>query len=218
MWNRIRLWLSKNDRKIIAVVLVIMAFLFFIRGANNYAKNQQQEKVEEYATEEKNESIFEDAEYDEKDMTELSNSQEEYDTVYNVAKKFVNYVYKANRTQDVSDIKNVLDMCGDRFINNLTNDVRKITTDNVMNFMFKLDNLNEYSFRNIYMYSQSNNVKRYIIDFEIKRNQNVVDSYMVINLDFNNKTFSYDGNYMNLNYLNSNEKINEIENKIVNTF
>ena len=73
--------------------------------------------------------------------------------------------------------------------------------------------------REIFKFSEDNNVKRYIAKIIYDNHQPVVDvRYMIINMDYNNRTFSYDGDILSLNYIDYDKKISEIENKESNTF
>ena len=45
MWNRFRLWLSRNEAKIITIALCIIGFLVLIKSANNIMRERFLENV-----------------------------------------------------------------------------------------------------------------------------------------------------------------------------
>ena len=69
MWNRIRLWLNKNDFKILTFVIIVIGIYFLIKGMNNFFKNEQQAKNNNYIVQ--NTSIFDDVQYKEDDLKEI---------------------------------------------------------------------------------------------------------------------------------------------------
>ena len=218
MWNRFRLWVNKNDIKIITVILIIIGIFILIKGVNSFFKGKQQEKKNNYEIE--NISIFDYVQYSEEDLTEINNSSDEYKTLKKIAEKIIDTIYKARKDDDYEQKQNLINMCSNRFINNLTTPKRTITTDNILLYVDEVKDVNDYSIKNIYKYGEKDNIAKYIISKRLDAGgAAIIDSYMVINIDKNNKTFSYDGDSMNLNTIyNGDEQFETIENKGSNTF
>ena len=218
MWNRFRLWVNKNDIKIITVILIIIGIFILIKGVNSFFKGKQQEKKNNYEIE--NISIFDDVQYSEEDFTEINNSSDEYKTLNKIAEKIIDTIYKARKDDDYEQKQNLINMCSNRFINNLTTPKRTITTDNILLYVDEVKDVNDYSIKNIYKYGEKDNIAKYIISKRLDAGgAAIIDSYMVINIDKNNKTFSYDGDSLNLNTIyNGDEQFETIENKGSNTF
>ena len=61
MWNRFRLWLNKNDSKIITVALCIIGFFIIIKGSNSVLRERFLEEKSKEESENTN-SVFEDTE------------------------------------------------------------------------------------------------------------------------------------------------------------
>ena len=110
-------------------------------------------------------------------------------------------------------------MCSKKIIQNLTTPRREITTDNIMKFVFKVKDESFYSISNIYKYGEKDGIVKYIVDLKYDdKSTSIINSYMVINIDKNNNTFSYDGNFTNLSYIYGEEASFEaIENNGVNS-
>lgn len=216
MWNRFRLWLNRNDVKIIVWTLIIIGVYLVIKGINNFSKNEMQNQ----AIESENTSIFDDTQYSEDDMAKLSTSENDYTTATKITEKIIQVIYKARKNDDNLLKQDLVNMCSDRFIDNLTTPRRAITTENILLYVDEIDDINNYSITNIYKYGERNNIDRYIISLRFDDSKTaIVDSYMVIYIDKNNNTFSYDGNFMSLNAIESSDGyFKEIKNNGSNTF
>lgn len=218
MWNKFRLWFNKNDSKILIVILAIIGIYSLIKGMNNFFKNQQQLKSEKYVTQ--NTSIFDDVEYKEDDLKEIDSSESDYQTVKKIEEKIINTIYLARKNNDDEQKQNLVNMCSDKFIENLTTARRTITKENILNYVDAVDNVNDYSIIKIYKYGEKNNVSKYVINLRFDDGgPAITDGYMIINIDKNNNTFSYDGTAMNTNGIyDKDENFEEIENKGSNIF
>ena len=158
MWNRFRLWLNKNDSKILIVVISILGIYLLIKGINSFFKEQQQLKSSNYPIQ--NTSIFDDVEYTEDDLIEINNSEDDYQTVKKIEEKIINTIYVARRDNDNTQKQNLINMCSKKFIDNLTTARRTITSDNILDYVDNIDDINDYSITKIYKYGEKNNVAR----------------------------------------------------------
>lgn len=218
MWNRIRLWLNKNDFKILTFVIIVIGIYFLIKGMNNFFKNEQQAKNNNYIVQ--NKSIFDDVQYKEDDLKEIDTSSSEYGIVKKIGEKIINTIYIAKKNNDDEQKQNLLNMCSTKFIDNLIRPRRAITKENILSFVFNVDNVNYYSLEKIYKYGEKNGVVKYIISLRFDDGSSAItDSYMIINIDNNNKTFSYDGTAMNINSIyDEDNQFEAIEDKGSNVF
>ena len=217
MWNRFRLWLSRNEAKIITIALCIIGFLVLIKSANNIMRERFLENVSKES--ENTDSIFEGVEYSEENLNGLDKLSDEYKSANTVTKKIIRAIYNAGPDEAVSAREDFIKMCSKKFIQNLTNPRREITTDNIMKFVFKVKDESFYSISNIYKYGEKDWIVKYIVDLRYDdKNTSIINSYLVINIDKNNNTFSYDGNFTNLSYIYGEEASFEaIENNGVNS-
>ena len=218
MWNRIRLWLNKNDFKILTFVIIVIGIYFLIKGMNNFFKNEQQAKNNNYIVQ--NTSIFDDVQYKEDDLKEIDTSSSEYGIVKKIGEKIINTIYIAKKNNDDEQKQTLLNMCSTKFIDNLIRPRRAITKENILSFVFNVDNVNYYSLEKIYKYGEKNGVVKYIISLRFDDGSSAItDSYMIINIDNNNKTFSYDGTAMNINSIyDEDNQFEAIEDKGSNVF
>ena len=217
MWNRFRLWLSRNEAKIITIALCIIGFLVLIKSANNIMRESFLENVSKES--ENTDSIFEGVEYSEENLNGLDKLSDEYKSANTVTKKIIRAIYNAGPDEAVSAREDFIKMCSKKFIQNLTNPRREVTTDNIMTFVFKVKDESFYSISNIYKYGEKDGIVKYIVDLRYDdKNTSIINSYLVINIDKNNNTFSYDGNFTNLSYIYGEEASFEaIENNGVNS-
>lgn len=218
MWNRFRLWLNKNDSKIITVALCIIGFFIIIKGSNSVLRERFLEEKSKEESENTN-SVFEDTELSKDNLSGLDKLSDEYKSANTVTKKIIRAIYNAGPDEAVSAREDFIKMCSKKFIQNLTNPRREITTDNIMKFVFKVKDESFYSISNIYKYGEKDGTVKYIVDLRYNdKSTSIINSYMVINIDKNNNTFSYDGNFTNLSYIYGEEASFEaIENNGVNS-
>lgn len=208
MWNKFRLWFNKNDYKIFFCILIIIIFITIIKSSNNYFREIEQQKNGN--SNKQNLSIFNDVQYSEDDLIELNSSQDDYKTVKSIVRKFINSVYNATVNNDETLRQNVINMCSKRFIESLTIENRTITTENILKYVSKIYNVNYYTIGRIYRYGEKNHISEYVINLKYDDGTtDIVNSYMVIYLDKNNGTFSFDGEYMKFEFINKNEEYYE---------
>lgn len=206
MWNKFKIWLNRNDFKIITILLIIIGIYLLIKGSNNYFKNQvKSSDLYEYNESNQNISIFDNIEYNDDDLNKLEKSDDEYKLVSKIAERFINTIYRANKNNDESAKKDLVNMCSARWINSLTNERRVIGTDNILIFLMQVDNVSDYSIENIYKYGEKNNIGKYIVNLKLDDGKTaIITSYMIINIDKETGTFAYDGSYIDLDYLMNN--------------
>lgn len=218
MWNKFRLWFNKNDFKILIGVIAIVGSYILIKGMNSFFKNEQQAKSNNYVVQ--NTSIFDNVEYKEDDLKEIADTDNDYQIVKKIEEKIINTIYIARKNNDDIQKQNLINMCSDKFIDNLTTARRTITTENILQYVDNVKDVNNYSIRKIYKYGEKNNVAKYVINLILDDGgPAIIDSYMIINIDKNNNTFSYDGMVMNTNKIyDKNEQFESIENKGSNVF
>ena len=218
MWNRFRLWLNRNDSKIITIILCIIGFFIIIKGANSMLRERFLEEKSKEESENTN-SIFENAEYSKDNLNGLDKLSDEYKNANTVTKKIIRAIYNAGPDEAISAREDFIKMCSKKFIQNLTNPMTEVTTDNIMTFVFTVKDESFYSISNIYKYGEKDGIVRSIIGLRYDdKSTSIINSYMVINIDKNNNTFSYDGNFTNLSYIYGEEASFEaIENNGVNS-
>lgn len=203
MWNKFRLWFSKNDSKIFLYTIIVIIVIVTIKGSNSYLKKISQNQNDD-SNNTQNSSIFNSVQYEEDDLTQIDSKQDEYNIVKSIGNKFINTVYKATINDDETLKQSVINMCSKRFIDSLTTERRTITTENILDYISKIENESYYSIENIYKYGEKDDISEYVINLKYDDGVTaIVSSYMVIYLDKNNGTFSYDGEYMEFEFINS---------------
>lgn len=218
MWNRFSLWLNKNDFKILTIVIAIIGIYLLIKGMNSSFREQQQAKSDNYEVQ--NTSIFDDVEYKQDDLKQIDSSDNDYKIVKEIEENIIKTIYLARKNDDDEQKQNLINMCSKKFIDNLTTARRAITAENILQYVDNVEDVNDYSIREMYKYGEKNNVEKYVIDLKLDDGgPAIIDSYMIINIDKNNRTFSYDGSAMNINGVyDANEQFEAIENKGSNVF
>ena len=88
MWNRFRLWLNKNDSKIITVALCIIGFFIIIKGSNSVLRERFLEEKSKEESENTN-SVFEDTELSKDNLSGLDKLSDEYKSANTVTKKII---------------------------------------------------------------------------------------------------------------------------------
>lgn len=218
MWNRFRLWLNKNDFKILTIVIAIIGIYLLIKGMNSSFREQQQAKSDNYEVQ--NTSIFDDVEYKQDDLKQIDSSDNDYKIVKEIEENIIETIYLARKNDDDEQKQNLINMCSKKFIDNLTTARRTITSDNILDYVDKIDDINDYSITKIYKYGEKNNVAKYVANIKVDDGgPAIISGYMIINIDKNNRTFSYDGTAMNTNGIyDEDDQFEAIENKGSNVF
>ncbi len=223
MINKLKIWLNRNSFRITIIIIVLILGYTLLNRLNYFVGNiQDDEQIDGQISEAAGDSESNNAnvqEVNENDLDKVSSSTSEYKDVTKVAQKIINYIYLAQKSDDTSKKQDILNVCSNVFIDNLTTEKRTINTDNIMDYVFSVSNVNDYSVKNIVKYGENGNVKKYAVSIRFDNGSSaIIDSYMVINIDYDNKTFSYDGNVMSLDYVDSTNELENIENKKSNTF
>lgn len=222
MWNKFRLWFNRNDTKILTIAVIIIGIMILIKSTNQMFKSAMEERNAEISANEntQNTSVFDGTEYDESLLNELDKTSDDYKIANKIIDKFLNNLYIANKNNDVSAKQKAIDMCSSKFIENLTTPKRTITTDNILDYLLKIDNKSNYSVENIYKYDEKNDVAKYIMILKYEDDVTVEKSYMVFNADKTNMSFAFCGSYMELDYImeNSSADFGSIENNGANGF
>ena len=203
MWNKIRIWFNRNDFKILAWILAIICGYCVIKGANNYFRNVEHQQGEENLNTEQNISVASNTQYSDEDFSQIEEQTEDFSTAKNVVDKIINKIYWANEKDDVALKQDVLNMCSKTFIEKLTTDRRIMSADNILKYVTNVSGINNYSVQEIRQYGEEDNVKKYIVSIRNESDVISTDYYMIVNIDYNNNTFSYDGTIMDLNYINN---------------
>lgn len=197
MWNKFRIWLNRNDFKIFVWVICIIGIYILLSGSTGFfskisSSNTNDDEIE-------NTTLLEDDKYNEENAIKLDSSQEEYKEVKLLEEKIINTIYNANKTDDTTIKQDLVNICSEQFKENLKTPKRTITTDNILIFVSKISDTKYYSVQDIYKYGEENNVAKYIVILRFDNKKTVIeDSCMVINIDKNNNTFSFDGQYMSM--------------------
>ena len=218
MWNRFRLWLNKNDFKILTIVIAIIGIYLLIKGINSFFREQQQAKSDNYEIQ--NTSIFDDVEYKQDDLKQIDSSDNDYKIVKEIEENIIETIYLARKNDDDEQKQNLINMCSKKFIDNLTTARRAITAENILQYVDNVEDVNDYSIREMYKYGEKNNVAKYVANIKVDDGgPAIIDGYMIINIDKNNRTFSYDGTAMNTNGIyDEDNQFEAIENKGSNVF
>ena len=197
MWNKFRIWLNRNDFKIFVWVICIIGIYILLSGSTGFfskisSSNTNDDDIE-------NTTLLEDDKYNEENAIKLDSSQEEYKEVKLLEEKIINTIYNANKTDDTTIKQDLVNICSEQFKENLKTPKRTITTDNILIFVSKISDTKYYSVQDIYKYGEENNVAKYIVILRFDNKKTVIeDSCWVINIDKNNNTFSFDGQYMSM--------------------
>lgn len=197
MWNKFRIWLNRNDFKIFVWVICIIGIYILLSGSTGFfskisSSNTNDDEIE-------NTTLLEDDKYNEENAIKLDSSQEEYKEVKLLEEKIINTIYNANKTDDTTIKQDLVNICSEQFKENLKTPKRTITTDNILIFVSKISDTKYYSVQDIYKYGEENNVAKYIVILRFDNKKTVIeDSCWVINIDKNNNTFSFDGQYMSM--------------------
>ena len=221
MWNRFKIWLNRNDFKIVTYIIVAIGVYVMLRGLNVFFQNKGEEEKKQIAENINNEniSIAEKKRYEENELISIDNTSEEFKSIETVVKKIFNASYEANKNNDESSKMDIINMCSNKFIENLTTPKREITTDNILDFFLKVEKISDYSVEKIYQFNEKNNIKKYGIVLKLDDGgPAVINSYFMINMDYNNKTFDCDGNCYTLSAVDGEIYVDSIENKGCNTF
>ena len=222
MWNRFKIWLNRNDFKIVGYILVIIVAYLMIKGLNVFFENQHEENIKkiEANLESENTSVEDDKKIDVQSLDYINPDTEEHKKVDIVTKKIINIAYQARKSEDTELKEDIIGLCSKEFFSNLDALGKgEITTDNIMEYFIKIDNIDNYLTGKSYQINEKNNISKYAVVLRYDDGVGaVIDSYIVFNLDYNNNTFSYDGIYYNSSAINSDINEDTIESNGNNIF
>ncbi len=221
MWNRFKIWLNRNDFKIVTYIIIAIGIYVMLRGLNVFFKNRSEEEKRQIAENINNEniSIVQKKNYEENELIAIDSTSEEFNSIETVVKKIFNTSYQANKNNDENSKMDIINMCSNKFIENLTTPKREITTENILNYFFKVEKISDYSVEKVYKFNERNNIKKYGIVLKLDDGgPAIINSYFMINMDYNNKTFDCDGEYYTLSAIDGEIYVDLIENKGCNTF
>lgn len=221
MWNRFKIWLNRNDFKIVTYIIVAVGIYIMLRGLDVFFENKREDEIKQIEENIINENTSDNEKkiYQESELLSIDSTFNEYKDIENVVKKIFNTSYQANKNDDKSLKQDIINMCSDEFIENLTTPKREITTDNILDYFLSVEKISNYSVEKIYKFNEKNNIRKYGIDLKFDDGgPAVINSYLMINMDYNNKTFSCDGSYYTLAAVDGDIYMDFIENKGCNTF
>ena len=140
MWNRFKIWLNRNDFKIVTYIIVAIGIYVMLRGLNVLLKNRSEEEKRQIAENINNEniSVAQKKTYEENELITIDSTSEEFDNIEIVVKKIFNASYQANKNNDENSKMDIINMCSNKFIENLTTPRREITTENILNYFIKV--------------------------------------------------------------------------------
>lgn len=235
--NRFKLWFNRNNLKIGLIIILILLAYFMIKNLNNYYKNEKEQEQQSRSingessqngnskvNNEGNESIVTNEGTNQiggkSNLSQVDHSTEQYKNIIGVVQKIITYVYQASTNDNNLSLKTDLyNMFTEDGLRYLSHGEQTIQIENILDFIFTVKNIDDYSVGNVYRYSEKNNVVRYAIILRYEKpEEKILDSYMIINMDYNNHTFSYDATLMGLDNMDSFKEVTYIENKGSNTF
>lgn len=235
MTNAFKLWLSKNSSKIFAGILLILFVYLFLKGIDTHYADKNKKRDDALAEREKR-IIANSARVDGKSTTSDSKNEindnyvielnkikkntEEHNDVYNILIKLLNLAYDANQSDNnLTAKKDMYDVFSDDLIKQLSNNEKKVSVENVTEYFFDIESLEDFSASNLYEYSKYNNVSRYAYVIRYQKEGYVpYYGFVLISVDYNNRTFCYDGLIEDIDEVDKDKKIEMIENKGSNIF
>lgn len=218
--NRFKLWLNRNDFKILVMILIIsMGYVLL----NSMKSNDTRRDNQSSNTISRNVSLNENVTQNnitKEDFTQLDKSTEESQKVINVMQKLINILYQVNISSDNLSLRqDIYNMFSEDTIQDLINQGENVSEESILNFIISVDNISNYVIGNIYRCMENDNVVKYAVLLRNNRNErNPIDNYLVINIDYNQSTFSYSEIVSDLSQVNCSETLSAIENKGSNTF
>lgn len=217
--NKFKLWLNRNDFKILIIIIIVLMGHILLKGLGSYyyeTKTGREEKSENTSSyhNEVNVSLREE------DLEQLDKSSEESQKIIVVIQKIMNSIYQANLSNDNLSLRqDIYNMISDQAIQSFLNDGESISVDSILNYIFYVDDISNYAIGKIYKCNENSNIVKYAIVLRYQKNmRDPVDNYLIINMDYNNNTFSYDGMVSDLNEIDITGKLNDIKNKGNNIF
>ena len=215
---KFKLWLNRNAIKIIFILIFVIIFYYLIRQSDEYYErrmNDMENLKNVTADLEDDEEYDEDTIIDNMNLSQIDESSDEYKIVEKSVKKLLNAIYMAETNpNDISLRKSLYDMVTEGFNLSVSDTDEVIDTENILDFILYVDNVNSYSIEDVYKYKDMGSVTRYVVKLNYKIDgEEDEEIYNVFNIDTNNNTFSYDGVAVTLEMVRDMEDVTEIENK-----
>lgn len=219
--NRFRLWFSRNGFKIFLMIVGILILYIFIKGWNNYYRNELESEQQEVLGETNELNQSNEMNLDNSNFVEIKNTSTEYEKINSVVQKMLTYVSRAVLNSDnVSTIQDIRNMFTNEYIEKLSNLAEyMLRVDCILNFIYDAENIDQYSVGNVYRFYKNKEVERYLVELKYNKSDDEFTTiYLIINMDYKNNTFSYDGTVIDEQDITFDKKIDSIENKGSNTF
>lgn len=228
--NKFRLWISRNGFRVFIICAFLLMIYFFIKYLNDSYRDdletQKQEVLSEIReTQKQEDSVLNRTEQEQivknSNLGQVVDTSIEYEKVSNVVNKILTYINQANLTTDNAQLKqDIYHMFSDALVEKLSGmPGSTFGADSILNFTFYVDDISQYTVQNVYTLNENRNVKRYLVELSYNNlNQTSLLSYLMINMDYDHNTFSYDGTFSQEEDITGNKKIEAIENKGSNTF
>lgn len=211
--NKFKLWLSRNDFKILLVVVCFVVIYIFIKNINHYYETIRKEEqntanlVENVAVGETENTEVQVA------LQEMDSSSEEFTQVSAAIEKLLTAMYQAKNSEDATVKQQLYNLFSEELLEEMFREdgTATATGNSILNYISNIDTLEKYSVGKILAFSENNHVVRYVVEevYQVSEDRNVT-IYMVINIDYNHKTFSYDGNVSDAESVKSDKKIDFI--------
>lgn len=217
--NKFKIWLNRNDFNIlIIIIIVLMGYVFLKSLGSFYEKDNNKIEQKQENTYLNNSETAHNISID--NFKQLDKSLNEYQDVILIIQKIINTIYQANISNDNLSLRqDIYNMFSEKMIQDLLNEGSSISVDSVLNYTFYVDNISNYGIGNIYKCKENNNIFKYAIVLRHKIDEkNISDNYFILNIDYNNHTFSYEGIVNDLSEVDITGELNDIKNKNSNAF
>lgn len=217
--NKFRLWLNRNDLKILLVIIFIFMIHILLKGTKNDSIKNDKETVKEN----ENTYLYRNDVVNDKqseNYIQLDQSTEEYQKIVFVTQKIVNSFYQVNVNNDNASLReDIYHMFSDAVIQDLLSQGNTINAEHILEYIFYVDDVKNYAIGQIYKGREENNIAKYAVVLRNKGNErNPIDNYLMLHMDYKNNTFSYEGMVSSLSDVDSSGELCEIRNKGSNCF
>lgn len=220
MGNKFKLWFNRNGRRVILIIIGILLIYFIIARIDNYYGEQEDTFRYDLA------DISYDMEYEEvaekMNLTDIESPSDEYNQVSQVVNKFAQTIYQANLTGDEELRNNIVNMLTESYIETGSDINELVDVDNVLDYCPYIENINNFSIKQIDKYSEQGSVSIYIVTvnnrFEDEGEVVENESLLALHMDYGNHTFAFDKPLLYLADAVNLENLGEIDNNGSNTF
>jgi len=215
--NKFKLWLNRNDFKIIIITIIIIMTYILLKSMGSYNKKDEEIEKQENTYSYENNVVSNNTS---NNFILSDKSKEDSQDIISIAEKIITTIYQANLNNDNISLKQeIYNMFPDEVIEDLLNSGENINVNSILNFTFYVDDIKNYKIGKVYKGKEENNIVQYAVVLRYQKDENnPIDKYLVINMDYNNSTFSYGGIVNNLDDFDSSGELCEIKNKGSNSF